>query len=50
MTNKSQFMCKSAVMRKPANSLAKEALRMEYSEVSMEKVTFQHEQLQNALE
>jgi len=50
MTNKSQFMCKSAVMRKPANSLAKEALRMEYSEVSMEKVNFQHKQLQNALE
>ena len=50
MNHKSDFLCKSVLMRKPANSLAKEALRMEHSEVCMEKIKRQHEQLKIAFE
>ena len=48
MTNKNNLLIKTMLMRKPANSLAKEALRMENSEVSMEKINNQHKQLENA--
>ena len=37
-------------MRKPANSLSKEALRMEHSDVCMEKINRQHEQLKTVFE
>ena len=50
MNDKNEFLCKSVLMRKPANSLAKEALRMEPSEVCMDKINRQHEQLKTAFE